>query len=79
MAHFYGTLQGSRGKASRLGTKRSELETVAASWEGSVRVRLYHDASTGTDWACVTLQPWHGKGRQETLYDGPVGSLDPKS
>jgi hypothetical protein len=30
MAHYYGTLQGQAGEATRLGNKRSGLTTVAA-------------------------------------------------
>ena len=72
MAHFYGTVKGQRGEASRLGSKQSRLETVAASWQGSVRVYLYHDDETGNDMARVSLQPWQGEGTSATVYDGPV-------
>jgi hypothetical protein len=72
MAHFYGTIQGSRGQATRCGTKSSDLETVAASWEGSVHVRLVHNEVTGVDMATVWLAPWHGRGVERTLYHGPV-------
>lgn len=75
MAHFYGTLQGSRGKASRLGTKRSDLSTVAASWEGAVSVCLYHNETTGQDCARVALMPWHGRGVDRVIYDGPVSGM----
>ena len=73
MAHFYGTLDGNRGTASRLGTRGSGLRTTAASWEGSVRVCLHHDEETDTDFAHVTLEPWHGAGISRELYDGPIG------
>lgn len=49
MAHFFGNVRGQRGEASRLGSKRSDLQTTAASWQGAVDVRLYHDAGTGRD------------------------------
>ena len=38
MAHFRGTLQGSRGEASRLGTKASGLDTTTDGWTSGVRV-----------------------------------------
>ena len=41
MARYRGTLQGCRGEASRLGHSSSGLTTVAASWQGAVRVELY--------------------------------------
>jgi len=72
MAHFYGTLQGGRGEASRLGHKSSGLRVCAASWQGSVRVYLEHDEKTGEDVAIVRLEPWRGKGESRILYQGPV-------
>lgn len=70
MAHFYGTIQGSRGQASRLGGKASGLSTVAASWQGAVAVKLYE--KDGTDFARVYLTTHNGAGTNRTLYDGPV-------
>ena len=70
MAHFYGILTGSRGRATRCGTKNSGLTTCAASWEGAVQVALYE--RNGCDYALVTLIPWHARGVSRTLYDGPV-------
>jgi len=72
MAHFYGTLQGGRGEASRLGHKSSGLQVRAASWQGSVCVYLEHDEKTGEDIATVRLEPWHGQGKSRILYQGPV-------
>ena len=72
MAHFLAAIQGHRGEASRLGTKKSGLDATAASWQGSVSVRLWHDAKTGRDMARVSLEPWHGSGVSRGLYCGPV-------
>lgn len=77
MAHFLGTLQGSRGRASRLGTKASGLLTTAASWQGAVQVSLWHEGKTfahpdGQDMARVELIPWRGAGVSRLLYEGPV-------
>jgi hypothetical protein len=74
MAHFYGTVQGARGEASRLGHKNTGLNTVAASWQGAVEVDLYE--RDGIDWARVSLRPWHGRGKSVELYDGPVSGED---
>ena len=73
MAHFYGTLQGNRGQASRLGTKNSGLSTVAASYQGSVYVDIVHDKKTGEDIVTVALHTWFGKGIYRELYCGPIG------
>ncbi len=72
MAQFYGTISGQRGEASRLGSKKSGLTTVAASWTGAVEVELYHSEITGVDMARVSLVPWHSMGSSRVLYDGPV-------
>ena len=42
MAHFYGTLKGQAGQATRRGSKSSGVTTEAASWAGCVRVSLWH-------------------------------------
>jgi len=76
MSHFYGTLKGARGPASRCGTRGSGLEAVAASWQGAVRVYLWHDDATGRDIARVVLAPWHGRGVTRTLYVGPVDQTE---
>lgn len=73
MAHFYGTLRGNRGQASRLGTKESGLHTQAMAWGGMVQVQLYH--KDGQDFALVELydHPHNDGGRlRRVLYDGPV-------
>lgn len=74
MAHFYGTLQGARGEASRLGHASSGLQTVAASWQGAVKTSLYE--RDGVDMARVELMPWRGQGCSRTIYDGPVSGAD---
>jgi hypothetical protein len=71
MAHFYGTLQGHRGQASRLGTAKSGIGTTTASWQGAVKVELYQNGDV--DIARVVLIPWNGAGITRVLYEGPVG------
>ena len=72
MAQFYGTIKGAHGEASRLGHKKSGLDTYAASWQGAVSVRLWRDAKTGQDMARVELTTHHGEGVHRSLYRGPV-------
>jgi len=72
VAHFYGTLKGSRGEASRLGHKKSGLEVRATSWEGAVAVSLWYDNARNVDMAEVRLQEHHGHGQSRLLYRGPV-------
>lgn len=73
MAHFYGTIDGNRGEASRLGSKDSGFRATAASWSGAISVTLSH--CNGRDEARVEMTPWHGQGERATLYDGPVGEV----
>ena len=79
MAHFRGTVSGGRTQASRLGHKSTGLETTAASWQGAAHVRVWHDASSGTDMVVVALTQHHGAGVSPdvVLYRGPVGEYAP--
>jgi len=61
MSHFYGTLQGNRGEASRCGSTDSGIDTYAAGWRGAIHVSVYQD-SDGVDCFDVTLQPWQNSG-----------------
>ena len=70
MARFYGSAQGARGEASRLGGASSGLRTIAAGWSGAVRCDVYDKG--GRDFVRVELGPWHGRGTSRLLYDGPV-------
>lgn len=73
MAHFYGSIRGQRGEASRLGGKSSGLTTYAASWQGAVRVSLYYNSATDTDMVDVYLtKHTNGAGTERVLYSGPV-------
>ncbi len=77
MSHFYGTLQGSRGQATRCGTRVSGVTTVAASWAGAVRCEAYE--RDGEDHVRVSFIPWQGRGTRRELYDGPIdpGEAEP--
>lgn len=74
MAHFYGTVQGHRGEASRLGTAASGLNVKATSWQGAVAVHLY--TRDGIDYARVSLAKHYGAGRDVVLFNGPVSGVD---
>lgn len=75
MSHFYGSLHGSRGEATRCGTKNSGLTTTAASWSGAVQTRLYQN-SDGEDCYVVELTPWRGAGVSQVLARGLVGETN---
>ena len=69
MAHFRGTVQGSRGEASRLGGKGSGIEAVVASWNVRVRTIMYD--KDGVD--CVRIYFEDIKtGERRDIHDGPI-------
>ena len=72
MAHFYAWMQGARGAASRLGTKKSGLRTDAKSWEGAVQTDLWYNETFGCDFATVRLIKHNNRGTEKLLYCGPV-------
>lgn len=73
MAHFYGTLQGNRGKGTRCGGNSSGMVTYCASWQGAVRCSAYVNLD-GVDCVVVTLTQWQNAGASPpiVLYDGPI-------
>ena len=73
MAEFYGTLQGTRGRATRLGGRKSGMEVYAASWKGAVRSKAFYNPEKKEDWVRVELTPWQGAGVNKLLYLGPIG------
>lgn len=73
MAHFYGTLSGSRGPASRMGTKNSGLTSQAAGWQGCIETTIWHNEKTGKDMFRVELKPWQNSGgNSRTLAEGEL-------
>jgi len=73
MSHFYGTLQGQAGRATRCGSKRSGLTTYAAGWGGAVRVHVFQDSDTDEDRYTVDLVPWGcGGGSPRRLAEGEL-------
>lgn len=75
MAHFYGTVQGNRGEASRTGSKNSGMGTYCASWNGAIRCFAYIN-NEGIDCVRVEKTLWHGEGEYKLLYDGEIGKKE---
>lgn len=71
MSRLYGTLQGSRGEATRCGHKT--LTTHAAGWRGAIRVTVGANED-GKDYYTVELVPWKGSGGRSRLIE--AGWLD---
>lgn len=83
MAHFYGTLNGQAGEATRCGSARSGLKTVAAAWGGAVVVELSSRTrpdGSQYDHATVRFGDWANSRPNErctnVLYSGPVNPTD---
>ncbi len=70
MSHFYGTLQGARGRATRCGTRTSGVRVEAAGWQGAIEVHVFADEETGEDRYYVRLIPWRHGGTPRTLAAG---------
>jgi len=75
MSHFYGTLKGNRGAATRCGSKDSGMETYCASWNGAVRCYVWYDEIKGKDMVRVEQVSWRGYGEYRILYEGEMGKL----
>ena len=72
MANFYGIVQGNRGEATRMGSPKSGLQTVCASWNGAVRCSAFVGPD-GQDMVNIVLEPWRGHGpTSRVLYSGPM-------
>ena len=73
MAQYRGSIQGSWGEASRLGTKSSGIEGGVASWDGAIVTRMYWEAETEVNRFVISMKPWHGAGPDRFLLNGVVG------
>jgi len=78
MAQFYGEVKGSGfAPIHRVGTKKTGLESIAASYEGGIRVVLTHDEREGRDYARIESIRWPSRRLEEVLFEGPL-SLGPE-
>jgi hypothetical protein len=74
MARFFGTVQGNRGRAQRLGHAVGGLTVTAQSWNGSVEISLFVDHD---DQDCVDISVGAGSTStgSKTIYHGPIAAL----
>lgn len=72
MARFYGTVQGSRGEATRLG--HSELYVTAQSFSGDIVVKM-HRGKDDIDRVHIYARDHSGGGYGHTLYQGAVKDI----
>ena len=76
MTHFYGSIPKSSRKpeATAGGTKISGLTVRAASRDGAVEVRLWHNEEQNRDEFVVVQVPHEGVGISRVLHQGVVGA-----
>ena len=67
MAQYRGTIKGSRGEASRLGTKSSGLQVSANGWDIGVDVILRYDSQDQSDVVEVYLTGGSNDKKQRRL------------
>ena len=76
MSHYYGTVKGSRGEATRGGGKNSGIQTNTATWAGNIRTTILWDEEEGCDHATIWFTPWSGSvGASAILYKGTIQRL----
>lgn len=66
MAHFYGDLQGNRGRATRMGTKDSGIGGHMRGWDIGACVSVTYNKEKDQDEVTVRITggsnaPWRGK------------------
>lgn len=71
MAQFRATLDGQRGQASRLGSKKSGILARVNAWSVGVKVVGFVDEQTGED--CFEL--WSTGGSKETMPPAYIGTV----
>ena len=71
MARFYGSTQGERGQAHRLGHRG--MNVTAASWAGAISVELWTD-SEGVERYRVARTAWkgHGSDKARVIEEGAL-------
>ena len=69
MTHFYGSMEGSRGEATRCGTKSSGISAHVRSWTHGVRADLIASEANGDDRACIEITSGsNGGGRTSHVF-----------
>lgn len=73
MAHFYGTVRGQRGEASRLGSENSGLRVSACSWQGRIEVELMSTDKGDKYWVHMR-QHGSSSGWEGCIAEGLLGT-----
>ena len=80
MSHFYARIpqSGRKTMPTARGHKSTGISAEAMSYNGRIRVNMYHDDDSGEDWFEVEMlsHPATGTGDIATLATGKVGDLE---
>jgi hypothetical protein len=68
VAHFRAVIQGNRGEASRLGTKRSGVYARLQTWGHDLILSMRH-RENGDDWVSIEIVRHDGAGFAEEVLD----------
>ena len=71
MSRFYGMIDQSARKTTPTARGHRSLGTIAASWKGSIRTRLYLEDDK--EMFEVWQEPWHGHGIHKLIAKGEIG------
>lgn len=66
MSHFYGTIQGTRGEATRCGKSKYDHDLKMKSCNHEYQ-------ETQENWVRVEKTTWYGNGEYKLLYEGRIG------
>ena len=74
MSHFYSSIQGGRGEATRCGDKSNGVRATAQSFTGSVCTRMFV-GDDGDDWCEIEVAEGSRRCGGKSLYRGPIKRL----
>ena len=75
MSHYYATVEGTRGPATRQGTKNSGIRAAAQTFDGSIIVRIDYDARNDEDVVTIGTGPGSTTAMDRELWSGPLRHL----
>ena len=75
MSHYYATVEGTRGPATRQGTKNSGIRAAAQTFDGSIIVRIDYDARNDEDVVTIGTGPGSTTAMDRELWSGPLAEL----
>lgn len=70
MAALYGSIQGNRGEATRMGSKSSGIRSYVQTWDARVTVQLEADGTCR-----IVASDWQRGGTRIPIFEGNVHEL----